>query len=407
MAESIETLIIGGGQAGLSASYALLEQGREHIILEQATQAGEAWRNRWDSFTFVTPNWSIRLPGMGYAGDDPDGFMAKDEIVATFERYAARFNMPIRYRVRAMAVEQGGGGYFVTTSTGTIEARNVVVATGPFQRPKIPPFSKNIPARVLQLPSGQYRNPQALPAGEVLVVGSAQSGSQIAEELYKSGRKVYLSTSSAGRVPRRYRGQDIVWWLEQIGWFDQTPDQLPNPNARFAGNPHTTGRDGGHTLNLHQFSRDGVTLFGHVWGAEDGNILFASDLQENLTKMDQIEVDVLKAIDTFIEKAGLVVPIESPPRLTDGYDATVITKLNLKAAGISSLIWAMGYTLDFSWIKFPIFDEHGYPKQKRGVTEYQGLYFLGLNWMYKRKSAILLGIAEDAAYIASQIALRD
>jgi putative flavoprotein involved in K+ transport len=243
-----------------------------------------------------------------------------------------------------------------------------------------------------------------LPPGAVLVVGSAQSGCQIAEELYQSGRTVYLCVGAAGRVPRRYRGRDMYEWLNLCGFFDRTAEQLPSPQARFAGNPHLSGRDGGHSLNLHQFARDGVVLLGHLQGAQDGRIGLAPDLKENLAKADKLEVEAVKLVDGYIQKNGLDAPPEKLPELRDGYQAREIGELNLRSAGITSIIWAMGYAFDFSMVKVPAFDDYGFPVQKRGVTDYPGLYFVGLPWLSKQKSGLLLGVGEDAALIASQIA---
>ena len=242
--------------------------------------------------------------------------------------------------------------------------------------------------------------------GAVLVVGSAQSGCQIAEELYLSGRKVYLCVGSAGRVPRRYRGKDIYEWMLLIGLLDRTVDKLPSPAARFAGNPHVSGKDGGRTLNLHQFFRDGVILLGHIQNGRGNTIQLSNDLKENLAKADKFETDLVKQIDEYIEKNGLKIPPEKLPELRDGYNAEEITELDLNAAGITTIIWAMGYDFDFSLIKMPITDGFGYPIQKRGVTDYPGLFFVGLPWLYKYKSGHLLGIGEDADYIASMIAAR-
>ena len=392
----------------MSVSYCLGLRGRDHIVLEQAAQAGEAWRNhRWDSFTFVTPNWTIRLPGAAYDGDAPDGFMARDHIVAYFERYVTRYRLPVRYGVRVLAIEQKDEGYVVRTEGDVFATSNVVIATGTFQHPKIPSFSAGLPPEIQQLHSGEYRNPSAVTPGAVLVVGSGQSGSQIAEELYRSGRHVYLSVGSAGRVPRRYRGKDIVWWLYQVGFFDRVADSLPSPKARFAGNPQASGKDGGHTINLHQFARDGVTLLGHLQGAPGGKIVLAPDLKETLVKVDKFEADLLEMIDRHIEHHGMDVSGEDLPQLRDGYEAQDIRELNLKDAGITSVIWAMGYTFDFGLVKLPVLDEDGYPRQKRGVTEFPGLYFVGLHWLHTFKSGILLGVGEDAEFVASDIAARE
>jgi putative flavoprotein involved in K+ transport len=404
--ETIETIIIGGGQAGLATSYHLKQLGREHVVFEAAEKAGNAWRNdRWDSFTLVTPNWSIQLPGAHYDGTDPDGFLPKDEIVAYFERYVEKFNLSVRFKTSVLEVApmENGSGYQVQTSGGTFQAKNVIVATGSFQKPKIPAFSANIPAGIMQLHSGQYRNPNQLPDGAVLVVGSAQSGMQIAEELYQSGRKVYLCTGAAPRVPRRYRGRDIVIWLADTGFFDQTVDKLPSPKARFVGNPQVSGKDGGHSLNLHQFARDGVKLFGHIAGAQNGKIMFSPDLKENLAKTDKIEKDIIGMIDKYIETNGINAPQETLPDLQDGYSAEVITELDLKAANINTVIWAMGYTFNYGFVKLPVTDEDGFPIQQGGVTQYPGLYFVGMNWLSKRKSAILLGVNEDVEHIIAEM----
>ena len=410
MKGSIETIIIGGGQAGLATSYYLAQRGCEHVCLEQAARAGNAWRNdRWDSFTLLTPNWSIRLPGAEYRGNAPDSFMPRDEIVTYFEQYVERFKLPVNYGVRVTAVDENvhGKGYVVTTEEMTLQARNVVIATGLYQHPKLPPFRADLSPQITQLHSGQYRNPQLLPPGAVLVVGSAQSGCQIAEELYQSGRKVYLCVGSAGRVPRRYRGKDIYEWFDLCGVLDRTVDKLPSPKAKFAGNPHVSGKNGGHTLNLHQFARDGVVLLGRLQGGHENTIRSVPDLKENLAKVDKFEAEIVKIVDDFIERTQLDAPKESLPELRDGYQAEEITELSLRSAGITTIIWAMGYTFDFSLVKLSIFDSDGYPIQKRGITDYPGVYFVGLPWQYKYKSGHLIGVGEDADYIASSISGRN
>jgi putative flavoprotein involved in K+ transport len=404
MIEQVDTIIVGAGQGGLSMSYYLKKQGREHIILEQSDQAAPAWRSRWDSFTLITPNWMTRLPGAEYQGDDPDGFMGRDQLVGYFQEYIERFELPVRYGSRVTSVERNGAGYLVRTGETEYKASNVVIATGLHQQPKVPTFSADLPKEIHQLHSSEYRNPQAPPAGAVLVVGSAQSGCQIAEELYQSGRKVYLSVSSAGRFPRRYRGQDTTRWLDKIGFGDRTVDKLPSPQAKFAANPHGTGKDGGRTINLHQFARDGVVLLGRLQGVRGDRIVLAPDLQENLAKGDKFETELLRGIDTYIEKNGLDAPIDPLPELRDGYEAEVILELDLKSAGISSVIWATGYKFDFSLVKLPAFDTDGFPVQKRGVTEFPGLYFIGLPFLHTASSGLLVGVGDDAAHVASAIA---
>lgn len=404
--EKIETIIVGGGQAGLSTSYYLCQMGHEHLILEQASQAANAWRHdRWDSFALLTPNWSIKLPGTVYHGNNPDGFMTRAEIVALLEKYIENFDLPVQYDTSVTEVTQleNGEGYQVNTNDRIYQARNVVMATGQFQKPKFPAFSANLPASILQLHSGEYRNLTQLPEGAVLVVGSAQSGTQIAEEIYQSGRTVYLCVGSAPRVPRRYRGRDIFSWLSDTGFTERTVDKLPSPRVRFAGNPHLSGRDGGRTINLHLFARDGVRLLGRILDAQDGKIKLAADLKENLAKADKAEADITAMIDQYIAKNGMNAPEEVLPKHQDGYAVEEITDLDLKAAGINTIVWAMGYNFDYSLVKLPVTDQDGYPIQQRGVTQYPGLYFIGLSWLYKHKSPLLLGVGEDADYIASHI----
>ena len=403
MTHKYPTIIIGGGQAGLATSYHLKQRGHEHIVLEQAAQAANAWRNdRWDSFTLLTPNWSFRLPGGEYQGEARDGFIARHEVVAAFEQYIQRYQLPIQYGVRVTAVEPlpGANGYRVRTEDEVMEARNVVMATGLYQRPKRPAFSQELPMNITQLHSGQYRNPQALPPGAVLVVGSGQSGCQIAEELYLSGRQVYLCASSAGHAPRRYRGKDIYEWMGLTGFLDRTVDKLPSSKAKFGANPQVSGRDGGRSLNLHQFSRDGVRLLGRIQDGRAGRVWLAPDLKENLAKSDKFEAELVKMVDGYITMNGLDSPEESLPELRDGYAVEEIGELDLLSAGVTTIIWAMGYDFDYNLVQAPVVDEDGFPIQKRGVTAFPGLFFVGMPWLYKMKSGHLSGVGEDAEYLA-------
>ncbi len=404
--ERIETVVVGGGQAGLATSYHLTQQGREHVVLEQAAQAAPVWRSqRWDSFTLVTPNWAAKLPGAAYDGPAPDGFMPRDEVIAYFDRYVDRFQLPVQTNTRVMTVApQDGAGYRVTTPERTIGAMNVVIATGFFQQPKIPPFAAGLSPAVTQLHSSQYRNPESLPAGAVLVVGSGQSGCQIAEELCQGGRTVFLSVGSAGRVPRRYRGKDVIAWLVETGFIDLTPEQLPPGMSKFEGIPHLSGTEGGHTINLHQFAQDGVTLLGHLRGAAGDTVSLAPDLRETLTKVDQFERDVLNMFDGYIQENGLDAPVEEVPQLRDGFDQPIVTELDLKTAGINAVIWAMGYTFDYGLVELPVRDDDGFPIQMSGVTNFPGLYFVGIPWMPSERSGFLLGVGDAAEHVVSHLA---
>lgn len=404
MTERFETIIVGAGQAGLAISYYLTQRKRDHVLLERRS-IGEAWRSeKWDSFTLVSPNWTLQLPGFAYAGDDPDGFLTRDAVVQYLEDYARLFNPPVRTGIEVTCLE---GGFRVHTNQGMFEAANVVIATGPFQKPNIPAFSTKIAPHIHQLHSSQYRNPQALPEGAVLVVGSGQSGCQIAEELYQQGRKVYLSTGSAIRLPRRYRGKDIFWWAKELGIFDKTVDKLESPDERFAANPQLTGRDGGRSLNLHQFALDGVTLLGRLQDANGTQLSFAADLMDNLAAADKATAQLKQGVDSYIQATGMQLPpAEHEPELRAGYDSEVITDLDLDSRGITTVLWATGYTRDFRWIQFPVFDDSGFPIHQRGVTAQPGLYFVGLPWLYKQKSSLFLGLADDAAYIVEHIVNR-
>ncbi len=403
----MDTVVVGGGQAGLAISYYLTQEAREHLVLERAPAVAHAWRDqRWDSFTLVTPNFQIRMPGAEYDGHDPYGFLSLAQVVEYFDDYVQRFRLPVHCGVEVFSVEKLQNAYLVRTSHANYEAHNVVIAIGLYQSPKIPRFSAQIPSSILQIHSMEYRNPSALPHGAILVVGTGQSGAQIAEERYQSGRKVFLSIGSAGRVPRRYRGKDINDWLTRMGMFDANVEELKSPDAKFAPHPQISGKNGGESLNLHQFTRDGVVLLGHVRGVRYGKVVIAPDLKETLAKVDKFEVNALKMVDTYIRRAGLHAPPQDIPQLRDGYEQDVITELDLEASGISTVVWATGYAFDFNLVKLPVLDADGYPIQKRGVTRYEGLYFLGMPWLHNRRSGILFGVGDDAAYLASYMAAR-
>jgi len=404
--ERIETVIIGGGQAGLAMSYCLGQLRREHVILERARVA-ERWRSeRWDSLAFQSPNWNLCLPGFVYQGADAEGFALRDEVVRFIERYAAFVRAPLRCGLAATGLRQKPGStrLIVETPSGLIEAKNVVIATGPFQLPadRLP-----IAGSALHLHSSGYRNPQMLPPGAILVIGSGNSGAQIAEELCAAGRRVYLSVSKHRRIPRRYRSRDYNWWYLEFGEGDTTVDQrqVIQP-ARLL-----TGVRGGHDLDLRRLAADGVVLLGRVLGDRDGRLNIACDLGENLARGDASFIEFTRQADAHAARKGLDLPsshvsaeIPRSPAVVDP-----LQTLDLAAAEISTIIWSNGFRYDFGWVDLPIFANETsspgrVPVHKRGITSVPGVYFLGLPWLHKLKSAFLHGVGEDAEYLAKHIA---
>jgi putative flavoprotein involved in K+ transport len=328
--EYIESVIIGGGQAGLATSYFLNEERKEHLILDKSPKAAEVWRNeRWDSFTLATPNWTVRMPGVEIDNSKREEFMPRNEIVEFFENYVDKFRLPVKYNSQVNSVEQVNDGYIVKTDTDTYITKNVVAATGFFQKPRIPDFALSITKDIHQIHSTRYRNPDLLPEGAVLVVGTGQSGCQIAEELYLAGRRVFLSTGGAGRATRRYRGKDVVEWLDTLHFFDLRPEQLPPGAGRFDPVPHVSGTKGGHSLNLHQFVRDGVRLFGKLRSTEAEKVFFAPNLYTNLQKADQFDLNIRNMVDRFIYNNHLDIPQDDITDMTDGYYQPVIESCTL------------------------------------------------------------------------------
>ena len=408
MIERIDTVVVGGGQAGLAMSHHLTRMAREHVIIERG-QVAQSWRSeRWDSLMFQFPNWSIQLPGYSYETDEPDAFAPKDELVRFMERYAALIDAPLRCGVRVVSVRPASSSdrLLVDTEQGTLEAVNVVVATGPFHSPLIPPFSAAIPAHVFQLHSRDFRNPGQLPPGAVLVVGSGASGCQIAEELNHAGRKVYLSVGRFHRTPRRYRGRDVYWWFDVLGLWHRSLELHPEiRNARFV----VTGVRGGHEIDLRRFAADGMTLLGRLRGVADGKLLLADDLEESLAQGDAWFGSLRMRMDEYAEKNGMPRaeerPVEEqasalPPR------ARPMTELDLRGAGVTSVVWCSGFRYDFTWVNLPVFNEAGEPLHRRGVTQWPGLYFLGLRRTHSLSSALLAGVGTDAAFLAEHIAAR-
>jgi putative flavoprotein involved in K+ transport len=407
--ERIETVVVGGGQAGLAMSYHMKRLRREHVVIERG-HVGQSWRSeRWDSLMFQFPNSSIQLPGYTYKTDDPDGYVPKDEIVRFIENYATLIHAPLRCGLAVNALRQHSelGRLLVETAQGSsFEATNVVVATGPFQVPKIPTFANSLPVELFQVHSRDYRNPGQLPPGAVLVVGSGASGSQIAEELQQSGRKVYLSTGRFHKTPRRYRGRDIYWWFEVLGIWHRPLELQPEVrNLRFV----VTGAGGGHDIDLRRFAADGMTLLGRLRGFSDGKFQISADLEDILAQGDAWFTSLKRRMDDYAEVNGMPpskdINMEEPAPTLPPWSQPV-TELDSKSAGITSVVWCSGFRYDFGWVKLPILNDAGEPLHQRGVTQCRGLYFLGLRRTYAVSSALLAGVGNDAAFIADHIAAR-
>jgi putative flavoprotein involved in K+ transport len=401
--------VVGGGQAGLSMSYYLTQRGIDHVVLER-DRIGREWRERrWDSFCLVTPNWQCQLPDFPYTGHDPDGFMARDEIVRYIEDYAESFCPPVIEGVAATRLRRDRRGrYLVGTSRGELIAEQVVLATGPYQVPLIPRLADRLPGELTQLHSSQYRHPDQLPRGEVLVVGTGQSGCQIAEDLHLAGRRVHLAVGSAPRVARSYRGRDVVAWLDALGYYRKAVDEFADADAvRFRVNHYVTGRGGGRDIDLRAFARDGMWLYGRLTGvssttASGTTLRFAPDLAKNLDHADAVSESIKDSIDNFIDSRR----IDAPPqaRYTPVWTpSSAPTEVDLADTGITSVIWSTGFGRDDRWIEVPVFDGRGYPTHDRGVTSSPGLYFLGLPWQHTWGSGRLSGVAEDAAYLTERI----
>lgn len=400
MTRDVEVAIIGGGQAGLATSWYLAQEGVDHVVLE-AGRVAETWRSRrWDSFCLVTPNWSVRLPGAVYSGPDPDGFMPLADIVDHIETWAASFEAPVEEGAQVASLEEADRGFLLRLGARTIKARKVVVATGAYQCAHRPPGAESVPARIHQLLSENYTNPANLPPGAVLVVGSGQTGCQLAEELHESGRKVFLACGRCPWGPRRIDGLDIVWWAANSGFFDRTPDTLPNPAARLVGNIVATGHGGGHDLHLRTLDAMRVELLGHFAGAEGNQIHFADDLAASADFGDARLADLWKYIENYSARGGRPVPqFERPEPLR----LKTRTSLDVDREGLGAIIWTTGYRPEYGWVKFPVFDDMGFPVQQDGRTDVPGLYFVGVHWMRKLKSTILYGVGEDAEIVARQL----
>ena len=397
-------VIVGGGQAGLSLSYYLKQRGIDHLVIEKHDPV-HAWRDqRWDTFCLVTPNWQCQLPDWEYRGPDPHGFMRKPEIVDYLDGFVKHVGAPLldHCAVRRVA-PRAGGGYDISTARGDFSADQVVVASGGYHAPIIPRLAERLPRDILQLHSEQYRNPQALPPGAVLVVGNGQSGAQIAEDLHRAGRQVVMATGDAPRCARFYRGKDVVDWLAEMDYYEMPVDQHPlREGVRDNTNHYVTGRDGGRDIDLRRFAREGMQLYGLLKGLDGDTLEFAPDLAANLAHADRIYNGINAAIDKYIAQQGISAP---PPSVYEpAWEvAEERERLDLRAAGIVAIIWCIGFQPDFSWLEAPVFNGRGHPGHRRGVTAQAGLYFLGLPWLHTWGSGRFSGVARDAAYLADRI----
>jgi putative flavoprotein involved in K+ transport len=401
---SIDTLVVGAGQAGVAMSEHLSNIGVPHIVLERARIA-ERWRTgRWDSLVANGPAWHDRFPNLEFAEVDPDGFASKEQVAEYFVAYAKKFDAPIRTGVEVKKVVRNAGhqGFTVETSDGNFEANRVVVATGPFQRPLIPAVAPKSD-RFTQIHSADYRNPQQLPEGGVLVIGAGSSGVQIADELQRAGKQVYLSVGPHDRPPRGYRGRDFCWWLGVLGEWDA---EVMRP-----GKEHVTiavsGARGGHTVDFRRLAHQGVTLVGLTKSFDDSVVTFDSDLADNIARGDENYLSLLDAADAYAARNGLDLPEEPEARVIPADPDCVINpilELDLVKAGVTSIVWATGYAVDFNWLQVDAFDDKGKPKHQRGVSKEPGIYFLGLPWLSRRGSAFIWGVWHDAKHIADHIA---
>jgi putative flavoprotein involved in K+ transport len=403
----ISVVVIGGGQAGLAMSYQLTQSGIEHVVLEK-NQIAHSWKTqRWDAFCLVTPNWQCQLPGYPYQGSDPKGFMLRDEIVGYVEGYARHISAPVKEGVAVTRLRQdASGGFALETSAGNLSADAVVLAVSGYHVPKIPQMSDRLDRSVSQLHSSAYRNPEQLPPGGVMVVGTGQSGCQIAEDLHLAGRKVHLVVGSAPRCPRVYRGREAVEWLDDLGQYDLPVDQHKlKENVRKNANHYLTGRDGGRDIDLRKFALEGMSLYGRLKDIHDGQLQFGDDLAANLDNADRVYNGICGLIDEYIARNAIEAPVQphyQPVWQPQELQAPAAT-LDPVAAGISTVIWTTGFRSDWSWVELPIFDGAGYPTHRRGVTSMDGVYVLGLPWLYTWGSGRFVGVGRDSEFIAKHI----
>lgn len=400
-------IVVGGGQAGLSASYYLQQHDIDHLVLEKNSLT-HTWRNqRWDNFCLVTPNWQCTLPGHPYSGPDPHGFMKKNEIIAYLDAFIAKVQAPVREGVAVQRLaKRPEGGYRLDTSAGEFSADQVIVASGGYHTPIIPRLAERLPAHIVQLHSEQYCNAESLPPGAVLVVGSGQSGAQIAEDLHLAGRQVFLAVGDAPRCARFYRGKDVVDWLAEMGYYEIGVDAHPlREGVRDNTNHYVTGRDGGRDIDLRRFALEGMQLFGRLTDLKGEVLTFAANLDAKLDAADAVYNRINASIDQYIAQNGIEAPAGNAYEPLWRPENSPTT-LDLSRAGIASIVWCIGFQPDFSWVDVPVFNGRSYPGHRRGVTEQPGLYFLGLPWLHTWGSGRFSGIARDAEYLVMELSRR-
>jgi putative flavoprotein involved in K+ transport len=403
--ETVDTVVVGAGQAGLATSYHLARDDRPHLVLERG-RVGERWRSeRWDGFFLNTPNWAQRLPGFHYSGNEPDAFAPRAEVVEYLEGYSRSFAARIREHAEVTAVRRTGEGFTVEVGGDAVAARNVVIAAGAYQRPTANPVAELLPPDVRQLHTSAYRNPEQLPDGAVLIVGGGQSGCQIAEELLAAGRRVFLSAGRCPWLPRRDRGRELVHWLIDTGLADETVDTLPSPAVRLTCNPPVSGNDGGHDCNPRWLAARGAVLLGRVTGVSGHTVRIADGLPESLAFADEFLATFRRRVDEFVAATGVDVPEREPDDPPEPVPA--LDELNLRREGVTTVLWANGFRPDHAWVEGVEIDAQGWPVQDRGATPTPGLYFVGLHWLHKRKSSLFLGVGEDAEHVVATIARRD
>jgi putative flavoprotein involved in K+ transport len=402
--EKVDTLIVGAGQAGIAMSEHLTNAGVSHLILERSRIA-ERWRSeRWDSLVANGPAWHDRFPNMEFPNSDPDGFVPKEEIADYLVAYAAQNNAPIRTGVEVKSVQRipGKAGYRIETSDGEFEAANVVAATGAFQRPVIPAVAPD-DSNLIQIHSSSYRNPDQLPEGAVLVIGAGSSGVQIADELASLGKKVYLSVGSHDRPPRSYRRRDFVWWLGVLGMWDDEALEVGKEHVTIA----VSGARGGHTVDFRRLAAQGITLVGLTESFNDDKVKFRPDLVKNIAQGDESYLSMLDAADAYADRMGLDLPLEPEARNVEP-DPDCMTnpllELDMSDAGVTSILWATGFAVDYSWLKVDVLDETGKPIHQRGVSTEPGIYFLGMPWQSRRGSPFIWGVWHDAKHLADHMA---